>query len=244
MKCPFSCTWMFLLGKLVYRKHQQKMHLQLASALTCSHLKNLYRPTQEMSLLFLFETLATCCSKTTMANATVTAGLQRLHCWSSGTCFKPWESQRFKWKSSFVSSDRGEMAFPKASPTSQTKTAPRSAVEQTKDLELELLRRGVAVVDWSCVFYGSIRGWWGTESQKARKTDTNLHKPGLWYAMCECGQQEIQSPSIMRRATIWLASCLMAFHTVQRPSSLDLSFLHCISSTENSKSIQKHPHSP
>lgn len=119
MKCQFSCTWMFLLEKLAYRKHQQKMHLQLASALSYSHLKNLYRPTQEMSLLFLFETVATCCNKTTVANATVTAGLQRLHCWSSGTCFKPWESQRFKWKSSFVSSDRGEMAFfPKASPTS------------------------------------------------------------------------------------------------------------------------------
>ena len=57
-------------------------------------------------------------------------------------------------------------------PTSQTKTAPRSAVEQTKDLELSR-HRGVAVVDWSCVFYGSIRVWLGTESWKGKK---NGHK--------------------------------------------------------------------
>ena len=71
-----------------------------------------------------------------------------------------------------MSSDRGEMAFPKASPTSQTKTAPRSAVEQTKDLELELLRcRGIAAsLSWTeAVFFTGQLG--GDEAPKARRQE-------------------------------------------------------------------------
>ncbi len=56
MKCPFSSVRMFV-SKLVYRKHQPKMHSQLVSALTYSHLKNLCRPTQECHPYFCLKQL-------------------------------------------------------------------------------------------------------------------------------------------------------------------------------------------
>ena len=78
--------------------------------------------------------------------------------------------------------------------------------------------------------YGSIRGWLGTKSWKGKK---NVHKSAQTTPLvCDVRVWPAgNSKSFnMRTAPLWLASCLMAFHNVQRLCSLDLS-LRCIGPT-------------